>query len=67
MARKFINGFLIGSILGAIGSMFVSPQKKMLFDQRVLGKTRRVKNRAEKMVNQLSNGVRDISGILKKK
>lgn len=66
MAKGFFNGLLAGGILGAVAYMFMSPSKKQFISPMMMGKSRKVKRRAEKMVNQVSSGVKDISNILKK-
>jgi gas vesicle protein len=66
MARSFFNGLLAGGILGAIAYMFMAPTKKQMISPKMLGKSRKVRKRAERMVAHVSDGVKDISNILKK-
>jgi gas vesicle protein len=66
MLRGFFNGLLAGSILGAITYMFMAPAKKQMFSPKMLAKSRRVRKRAGRIVAQVSDGVKDISNILKK-
>lgn len=64
--RGFFNGILAGGVVGAILAMYLKPNKKPISTERIVGKSKRVKVQADKMMDDMSKGVKEISKIVKK-
>lgn len=61
MWRDFWKGLIAGGFLGAIlGSNFlVPPQKKKMVSKRIVGQSKKLRRRAQKMVEDISSGITD--------
>lgn len=65
MARKgFLNGLLAGSLMGAVVGMIASPQRKPMMNKSLFGKTKRAGARAQKVFNEVKDGIKDIKKIM---
>lgn len=66
--RGFLNGLLTGSVLGALASLFIQPEKKQQLMEsptvkRLRGKSRQVEEKAKEVMNDVFDGV---SGLWRK-
>lgn len=61
MWQGFWKGLITGSFLGAIlgSNLLMSPQKKKMVSKRIVGQSRKLRHRAQKMMEDISSGVTD--------
>lgn len=61
MWKGFWRGLLTGGFLGAVlGSNFLmSPQRKRMVSKRIVGQSKKLRNRAQKMMEDISSNVTD--------
>ncbi|MDA8212593.1 MAG: YtxH domain-containing protein [Clostridia bacterium] len=65
MARRgFLNGLLAGGLIGAVVGLVAAPQRKPSPKKGLLGRTKRAGVRAQKVINEVRDGIRDIKNIL---
>lgn len=65
MARRgFLNGLLAGGLIGAVVGMIAAPQRKPSPRNGIFGKTKRAGMRAQKVLDEVKDGIKDIKNIL---
>lgn len=60
---SFLKGLLTGGLIGAMASMMIKPQLVGGPPRKMLGKTRKMQNRANRIFREVKDG---FSGMMKK-
>ncbi len=58
MRRSFINGLLVGGILGTLVGLFTSPQMKPTPQKYLTGRTKKIGRRAGKVLSEMTHDFR---------
>jgi gas vesicle protein len=59
MRGRFVNGILLGGLVGVLAAIYYSPRMKPVPKRYLIGQTRRLGQRTGRMVSDVARDVQD--------